>query len=63
MNLQQIFDNTDFVPASWNKRRVTGCRIFENAVLKRQGLQQDWKDSVSQWAKSKMLIYMQTGKN
>ncbi len=32
MNLQQIFDNTDFVHASGTKRRVTGCRIFENAV-------------------------------
>lgn len=58
MNLQQIFDNTDFVHASGTKEEL---QVAE--YLKRQGLQQDWKDSVSQWAKSKMLIYMQTGKN
>ena len=62
MNLQQIFDNTDFVHASGTKEELQVAEYLKMQCEK-QGLQQDWKDSVSQWAKSKMLIYMQTGKN
>ena len=62
MNLQQIFDNTDFVHASGTKEELQVAEYLKMQCEK-AGVTARLEGFMSQWAKSKMLIYMQTGKN